>query len=128
MLARRGLLATGHTEAPEEEAELHVINTCCITSEAESKSRHSVRRSLKSAERVYVSGCAVNLNSQQFTEISPKVTAFQGTADDAARTIAEKLGACADLEHDLLAREPRSERGTRTRGFVKVQDGCDCRC
>src|SRR5205085_9426323 len=33
-----------------------------------------------------------------------------------------------DLEHDLLAREPRSERGTRTRGFVKVQDGCDCRC
>ena len=31
MLARRRLLEAGHEEAPEEEAELHVINTCCIT-------------------------------------------------------------------------------------------------
>ena len=31
MLARAALLAAGHDEAPEEEAELHVINTCCIT-------------------------------------------------------------------------------------------------
>ena len=37
MLARGALLQAGHTEAPEDEAELHVINTCCITSEAEAK-------------------------------------------------------------------------------------------
>jgi len=34
MLARSALLQAGHTEAPEDDAELHVINTCCITSEA----------------------------------------------------------------------------------------------
>ncbi len=51
MLARRALLAAGHREAAESEAELHVVNTCCITSEAEAKSRQSVRRSLKSASR-----------------------------------------------------------------------------
>ncbi len=61
MLARRALLAAGHTEAPESEAELHVINTCCITGEAEAKSRQSVRRSLRSAQQVFVGGCAVNL-------------------------------------------------------------------
>jgi threonylcarbamoyladenosine tRNA methylthiotransferase MtaB len=49
MLARRQLLEAGHEEASEAEAELHVINTCCITGEAESKSRQSVRRSLKTA-------------------------------------------------------------------------------
>ena len=49
MLARRALLAAGHAEVPETEAELHVINTCCITSEAEAKSRQAARRSLKSA-------------------------------------------------------------------------------
>ena len=37
MLARRALLAAGHTEAPDADAELHVINTCCITAEAEAK-------------------------------------------------------------------------------------------
>ncbi len=47
MLARSALLQAGHSEAPEDEAELHVINTCCITSEAEAKSRQSVRRSLR---------------------------------------------------------------------------------
>jgi threonylcarbamoyladenosine tRNA methylthiotransferase MtaB len=125
MLARRALLAAGHTEAPESDAELHLINTCCITSEAEGKSRQSVRRSLKTAQRVYVSGCAANLNAAQFAAIAPQVTVLPGSADDVAR----HLGGCADLEHDLLSREPRTlETATRTRGFVKVQDGCDCHC
>jgi threonylcarbamoyladenosine tRNA methylthiotransferase MtaB len=127
MLARQALLARGHTEAPEDEAELHVINTCCITSEAEGKSRHSVRRSLRSAQEVYVGGCAVNLNAEQFTEIDSRVFAFRGTADDVAGEIAASLGGCADLEHDVWARADPVSR-SRTRGFVKVQDGCDCHC
>jgi threonylcarbamoyladenosine tRNA methylthiotransferase MtaB len=127
MLARQALLARGHTEAPEDEAELHVINTCCITSEAEGKSRHSVRRSLKTANKVYVGGCAVNLNADQFTEIDSRVSAFRGTADDVADEIAASLGGCADLDHDVWARTDPVSR-SRTRGFVKVQDGCDCHC
>ena len=43
MLARSRLLAAGHEEVPEDEAELHVINTCCITREAEAKSRQAAR-------------------------------------------------------------------------------------
>ncbi len=126
MLARDALLAAGHREAPEDEAELHVINTCCITSEAEGKSRQSVRRSLKSAHEVYVSGCAVNLRAGQFAEIDSRVRSFVGTADDVAGAIAGAVGACADLEHDLLAR--RAPEPSRTRGFIKVQDGCDSHC
>jgi threonylcarbamoyladenosine tRNA methylthiotransferase MtaB len=150
MLARRRLLEAGHEEAPEDEAELHVINTCCITGEAEAKSRQSVRRSLKSAREVYVGGCAVNLNARQFAEIDPGVRPFTGTADDVAESMAGALGACVDLEHEPLvgrsARTRGSERAAsssgaqrpsppvgrsasvRTRGFVKVQDGCDCHC
>ena len=126
MLARRALLSAGHHEAPEQEAELHVVNTCCITSEAEAKSRHSVRRSLRAAQRVYVSGCAANLNADQFTSIDERVTALTGTAED----VAGELGGCVDLEHDVLVRElARSPSpSSRTRGFVKVQDGCDCHC
>jgi threonylcarbamoyladenosine tRNA methylthiotransferase MtaB len=127
MLARRALLAAGHVEVPEPDAELHVINTCCITREAEGKSRQSVRRSLRTAREVYVSGCAVNLNASQFGELDARVRPFTGTADDVAAAIAGQVGGCADLEHDLLSRQ-RADTASRTRGFVKVQDGCDCHC
>jgi threonylcarbamoyladenosine tRNA methylthiotransferase MtaB len=129
MIARRALLAAGHREAAEDEAELHVINTCCITSEAEAKSRQAVRRSLKTADRVLVAGCAVNLNGARFREIDDRVSAFVGTAEEAADQMVAGLGGCADLEHDVLARRsPQTRSSDRTRGFIKVQDGCDCHC
>jgi threonylcarbamoyladenosine tRNA methylthiotransferase MtaB len=166
MLARRALLEAGHVEAPEAEADVHVINTCCITGEAEAKSRQSVRRSLKSGAReVYVGGCAVNLRAAQFAEIDAAVRPFTGTAEDVAQAMAGALGGCVDLEHEPLvgrarrgspvrrtqrppgSRAPRHSldeplpgevaqlphlegrsAAARTRGFVKVQDGCDCHC
>jgi threonylcarbamoyladenosine tRNA methylthiotransferase MtaB len=127
MAARGSLLEAGHAEVPEADAELHVINTCCITSEAEAKSRQAVRRSLNGGRAVYVAGCAVNLNAGRFSQIDPRVSAFVGTAEDVALSMAGALGACVDLEHEALA-GPRAETEQRTRGFVKVQDGCDCRC
>ena len=166
MLARKRLLEAGHEEAPEDEAQLHVINTCCITGEAEAKSRQSVRRSLKTAREVYVGGCAVNLRAGQFAEIDAAVRPFTGTAEDVAGAMADALGGCADLEHEALVGRRMRAAGTfgvsrggertpivgrqdgtlevglskggvplvgrsaaaRTRGFVKVQDGCDCHC
>jgi threonylcarbamoyladenosine tRNA methylthiotransferase MtaB len=126
-ITRAALLAAGHREAAEDEAELHVINTCCITSEAQAKSRQSVRRSLRQAQRVLVSGCAANLDAEQFAVIDPRVQPYQGTADDVAAAITEGLGACADTEHEAYpGRAP--QQPARTRGFVKVQDGCDCHC
>ncbi len=129
MLARARLLEAGHVEAPEADADLHVVNTCCITREAEAKSRQSVRRSAngRAGRRVVVTGCAANLNARQFDEIAPQVTALVGTADDVAREVTGVAGpGCVDVETDVLARQPLS--ATRTRGFVKVQDGCDCHC
>jgi threonylcarbamoyladenosine tRNA methylthiotransferase MtaB len=135
MLARRALLAAGHTEASESDADLHVINTCCVTSEAEAKSRQSVRRSLRSARQVYVAGCAVNLDARQFGDLDDRVQPFVGTADEVAAAIGGRMEpshppACVDLEHDVLARSRAAalEPVARTRGFVKVQDGCDGHC
>src|SRR6201985_2298059 len=104
MIARRALLAAGHVEGGEDQAELHVINTCCITGEAEAKSRQAVRRSLRTADRVLVGGCAVNLNGAQFRELDQRAGAFVGTAEEVAGAMAAGLGGCADLEHDVLAR------------------------
>jgi len=119
-LARSALLAAGHVEVREAEAELHVINTCCITGEAEAKSRQAVRRSLKTAGEVYVSGCAVNLNAGQFADIDARVKAFVGTADDVA---AEMVGGCVDLEHDVLRGRPRPSRQLARAGSSRSRTG-----
>jgi threonylcarbamoyladenosine tRNA methylthiotransferase MtaB len=123
MLARERLLAAGYEEAPDAAANLHVINTCCITSEAESKSRQAVRRSVRGGHRVYAAGCAVNLNSDQFAEIDEAVTPFVGTAE----TVAAAIGGCVDPDSEVLALQSPAQ-ATRTRGFVKVQDGCGSAC
>ena len=131
MIARRALLGAGHEEVAEDQADIHVINTCCITSAAEAKSRQSVRRSLKQgAGEVYVSGCAVNLGAGPFGEIDPRVKPFVGVAEDVASAMAAASapGGCADLEHQVGARADSSAPDSRTRGFLKVQDGCDCHC
>ncbi len=139
MLARGALRAAGHEELPESEAELHVINTCCITSQAEAKSRQSARRSLKHAKRVLVTGCAVNLSASRFGELDPRITPLVGTADEVARRIAGELdpasasvtsstSACVDTQHEVLWHRDTGLTQGRTRGFVKVQDGCDCHC
>jgi threonylcarbamoyladenosine tRNA methylthiotransferase MtaB len=128
MLARRALLAAGHTEVPEAEAEMQVVNTCCITREAEAKSRQSVRRSLRGARQVYVTGCAANLDAAQFAALDDRVRPLVGTADDVAARLATEVGGCADVEHDVLSGARGQLSSERTRGFVKVQDGCDCHC
>ena len=140
MIARRALLAAGHVEAPEDQAELHVINTCCITSEAEAKSRQSVRRSLRSAGEVLVSGCAANLDAAQFRAIDGRVRTFVGFAEEVAARW-RPAGGCADwtttsspARRDRTPARPApairagTERAARTRGFIKIQDGCDCHC
>src|SRR5919201_6058051 len=103
MLARSRLLAAGHEEVSEADAELHVINTCCITREAEAKSRQVARRSARDGRRVVVTGCAANLNAAQFDELGSGVTALVGTADDVADEVAGRAGpGCIDTALDPL--------------------------
>ena len=116
-LIRDALVDAGHVETTSDAADVHVVNTCALTVEAEKKSRRQAHRGAR-AGRVFVSGCAVNLNAAQFQ--GPTVTTLPGSADRAAAEIVEHLGggrtvACAD---DL----PRP-RG-RTRAFLRRRLAC----
>ena len=65
---RERLLGDGHMEV-KGGGDVAVVNTCCVTHEAISKSRQAVSRAAKSHSRVYVTGCGANLRR-----------AFDGTA------------------------------------------------
>lgn len=120
-LIRDALRDAGHVETSPEAADVHVVNTCALTVEAERKSRREANRGARRG-RVFVSGCAVNLQAAQFA--GPQVTTVPGSADRAAAEIVDLLGgarttACADDA-------PRAPG--RTRAFLKVQNGCDSDC
>ena len=46
----------GH-EIVKDNADVVVINTCCVTGEAEAKSRQAIRKALKAGAAVAVMGC-----------------------------------------------------------------------
>ena len=57
---RERLVADGHVEL-DDGADIAVVNTCCVTHEAVSKSRQALARAARRHERVYATGCAANL-------------------------------------------------------------------
>jgi threonylcarbamoyladenosine tRNA methylthiotransferase MtaB len=114
---RERLLEDGHTE--QKVADVAVVNTCCVTHEAVSKSRQAASRAARTHGRVYVTGCAANLEGA-FRGLPENVHVIARTGEEAAAAVAGDVGAigCAQSE-------PRLER---TRAFVKIQDGCSFSC
>ncbi|MDH4177200.1 MAG: MiaB/RimO family radical SAM methylthiotransferase [Thermoleophilia bacterium] len=116
---RERLLADGHVEAAEADADVVVVNTCCVTREAVSKSRQAVSRAARTAGAVYVSGCASNLDGA-FDGVARNVVVMRAIGDAAAEAIAGDVGAigCVQADHRL----------ERVRAFVRIQDGCSFAC
>ena len=65
--ALAGLAAAGlQPVTAQEAADVVVVHTCCVTAEAERKSRRLVRRAASAGTRVVVAGCAAALRPEQF--------------------------------------------------------------
>jgi threonylcarbamoyladenosine tRNA methylthiotransferase MtaB len=115
---RERLLADGHIEAPD--ADVAVVNTCCVTHEAVRKSRHAVSRAARTHTRVYVTGCGANLAGEAFAGMPANVTVVARQSEETAAAVAGDVGAIGCVQADA--------RLERVRAFVKVQDGCSFSC
>ena len=115
---RERLLADGHDER-RSDAEIAVVNTCCVTNEAVAKSRQAVSRAARRHERVYVTGCAAHL-AGAFESMPANVTVVARPSEETPAAVAGDVGAigCVQAEGRL----------ERTRAFVKIQDGCSFSC
>jgi threonylcarbamoyladenosine tRNA methylthiotransferase MtaB len=115
---RERLLADGHREV-DEGGDIAVLNTCCVTHEAVSKSRQAASRAARAATTVYVTGCASNLEGA-FDGLPASIVVTGRLGDAAAAFVAGDVGAigCVQAEHRL----------DRIRAFVRIQDGCSFSC
>ncbi len=140
---------------PRAGADLHLVNTCTVTSEADAKSRQAVRRARRAnpTGRVVVAGCSVRIDPDAFASADPSARLVRDGGSEALT--AELDGLTAGLAGlaategngagEALLDRPlptlsgveavaidgvEDERGAveRTRAFVKVQDGCSFYC
>lgn len=122
----------GHAiaRAPEE-AEVIVLNSCAVTTEAARKSRqviHRLHRQNPGAHLV-VAGCYAELEPAQVAALTG-VDLVVGNQEKEA--LPRRMAATFDLHAmPALAARPGGAHmvaGSRTRAFVKVQDGCRNHC
>lgn len=126
----------------EEKCDVTIINTCTVTAESDRKSRQIIRRAITANPDtlVMVTGCYSQVSPQEVAAI-PGVSFVCGSegkmllAQRAADLLQKKSEVelpspevcCADMQS--AAFEPMTIRhAPRTRAYVKIEDGCECRC
>jgi threonylcarbamoyladenosine tRNA methylthiotransferase MtaB len=115
---RARLLADGHTERAD--GDVAVVNTCCVTHEALSKSRQAAARAARTHRRVYVTGCAANLEGAALDGLPENVVVVRRRSEETPAAVAADVGALGCVNDDA--------RLERVRAFVKIQDGCSFSC
>ncbi len=127
-IARRFRAAGHEIVAGAEQADLAVVNTCTVTSQAASDSRSAIRRAHRlGAGEIAATGCWVTLEPQAAAAL-PGVSrvVLNSQKDTLAADLLNLEPEAFDLEP--LARQPLPGLRQRTRAFIKVQDGCDNAC
>ena len=122
---------------PQEKCDIYIINTCSVTSESDRKSRQFIRKCIKNNPNavIIVTGCFSQINKEYAQKI-------EGVSLVIGNNEKSKI---ASLALDILNGKNASECGfdiyngkfdvmsvgapiTRTRAFVKIEDGCDSKC
>ncbi|MER2599554.1 MAG: tRNA (N(6)-L-threonylcarbamoyladenosine(37)-C(2))-methylthiotransferase MtaB [Caldilineales bacterium] len=130
-LSRR-LTAAGHwvLDAPEQ-ADVCVLNTCAVTGEAARKSRQLARRLTRSnpAARVVVTGCYATLEPDTLADLPNVALVVENARKELLADLVQPWAAELDGEQwRRLQPEAALHQPSRTRAFIKVQDGCNNQC
>lgn len=121
-LVREGLRRIGYEDASDDQsADLCVVNTCTVTAEGDSKSRHVIRKLARDnpQTRIVVMGCYATRAPEELAAL-PNV----------AEVVTDKRELPDLLQRFGVVDVPTgiSRFTGRKRAYVKVQDGCLLRC
>ncbi len=125
----RQFRAAGHEiVATAEGADMAVVNTCAVTTQAAADSRGAVRRIARAGvDEIIATGCWATLQPEKAAAL-PNVLRVVNNAQKEA-LVPELLNLPAEsFDLEPIAREPLPGLHQRTRAFIKVQDGCDNHC
>ena len=133
------LEARGFLRRPfDEPCDLYVVNTCTVTEESDRKSRQMIRRAHRRnpAAPIFVTGCYSQISPHEVAEIdgvvyvsgSDRKLALVERAAELLRSPPPKpLIEVGDIREAAFEKMTVA-RAPRTRAYVKIEDGCECRC
>lgn len=109
-------------------ADLYLVNTCAVTAEAEKKSRQAIARVRKfnPAARVIVCGCAAQNHPEAFSEREGVALVTGAMHKDRVLELLDREGVF--LEEERAFCELPAPKQTKTRAFLRIQDGCNRFC
>ena len=120
-----------HVVGSPQQAQVMVLNTCAVTTEAARKSRQFVNRLHRQnpSARLVVTGCYAELKPAGDTSLmGVDLVIGNKDKDRLADLVAEQLDVYAMPAMAIAADGAHVYRAARTRAFVKVQDGCRNHC
>lgn len=128
----------GYTIVPfNEEADVVIINTCTVTNTSDSKSRNIIRQAIKNNKKaiIVVMGCYSQVRKEEIESIDG-VNIIIGNTNkskildliDEYRKNKKNITLIEDVMHTSFENMELDTFETRTRAFVKIQDGCNNFC
>ena len=122
--------------------DIYVINTCTVTAESDRKSRQFIRRAIKQnpdavvcvlgcysqrapSEAAAISGVDIVIGTHEKLTVVP--LALKMLKERKAATPCEKIVTTSDV-WSVEFENMKITKAPRTRAYVKIEDGCECRC
>ena len=125
--------------ALEKEVDVHIINTCAVTAKAAMQSRQAVRQAIRANPdaAIVVTGCYAQMAPKEIAAIKG-VRAIVGQGDkhrlphlleEINYSSGESQLVWRPMHEDVaIAPFPAAANGSRSRPFLKIQDGCNAYC
>ena len=130
----------GERLPPELAPDVCVINTCTVTQKAAMQSRQAIRRAIRANPDavVVVTGCYAQTRPEEIAEIQG-VHFIRGHSEKNAiadligslpekKTASPRIERCRTADFKVFQDMPETPVASRTRSFLKIQDGCDQFC
>jgi len=128
LLARQFRAAGHEIVGIAADADMAVVNTCTVTSQAAADSRSVLRRIARAGvDNIIATGCWATLAPAQALELPGVKCVVRNARKD--RLVGDTLGMEDSLfDIEPIQRQPLPGLRQRTRAFIKAQDGCDNQC
>lgn len=136
-LIKESLKDNGYDIIDEEtEADVIIINTCTVTNQADSKSRKMIRHARRENSNAIIVVCGCSAENHKESLMDLDIDILIGNKDkskivsliDMYKASGDKLVKFYDLRNTDFEDMQINNFADKTRGFVKIQDGCNNFC
>ena len=140
---RQELEARGATTVEEwEEARVCVVNTCTVTNQADAQARRFIRKIRREQPEVHivVAGCSAALKADEYAAMEGTAGVVPGhdpvevaqaalsPSSNALVQLGSRRRSLDEMDREAVGAEILMRRDGATRGWLKIQDGCDRKC